>query len=133
MLDVSIIDQQHKELVAKFKRLNEAVKNREPRVEIYLLIDDIIAYTRLHFAAEEQVMLEAGYPMTEEHKQKHRELIHDAQRLKDKLKNVGEEMFTEWFDHWPFSRVLAHIQYADHQLEDHIFQGDGTAKPARGT
>ena len=31
-------------------------------------------------------------------------------------------MFTEWFNHWPFANVLAHIQYADKQFEDHIIQ-----------
>lgn len=123
MLDVSDIDQQHKELVSKFNRLHEAVQNRVPREEVYRLIDEIISHTRLHFAAEEQVMREAGYPMIEAHKAKHRELIQDTLRLRDKLNHVGEEMFTEWLDHWPFARVLAHIQYADHQLEDHIFQG----------
>lgn len=123
MLDVSVIDQQHKELVSKFNRLHDAVQNREPREEVYRLIDEIISHTRLHFAAEEQVMREAGYPMIEAHQAKHRELIQDTLRLRDKLDDVGEEMFTEWMDHWPFARVLAHIQYADHQLEDHIFQG----------
>jgi hypothetical protein len=31
-------------------------------------------------------------------------------------------MFTEWFNHWPFARVLAHIQYADKQIELHVMQ-----------
>ncbi len=132
MLDISVIDQQHKELVGMFNMLHDAVKSRQPREDIYRLIDEIISHTRLHFAAEEQVMQEAGYPMVAEHRQKHRELIQDTLRLRNKLNNVGEELFTEWLDHWPFARVLAHIEYADHQLEDHIFLGDGTAKPTWG-
>ncbi len=127
MLDVSEIDLQHKDLVDRFNRLHEAVQNRAPRADIYLMIDDIISHTRLHFAAEERVMLEAGYPMLEEHKKKHQELIYDALRLREKLNLVGEELFDDWLNHWPFGRVLAHIQYADHQLEDHIFQGSGEA------
>lgn len=127
MLDASEIDRQHKDLVERFNRLHEAVQNRAPRPELYRQIDDIISHTRLHFAAEERVMLEAGYPMLEEHKKKHQELIHDALRLREKLNLVGEELFDDWLNHWPFGRVLAHIQYADHQLEDHIFQGSGEA------
>lgn len=124
MLDVSEIDRQHKELVDRFNLLHEAVQSRVARAEIYLLIDEIISYTRLHFAAEERVMLEAGYPMLEEHRKKHQELISDALRLRNKLDQVGEELFDDWLNHWPFGRVLAHIQYADHQIEDHVFLGD---------
>lgn len=123
MLDVADIDQQHRELIAKFVRLDEAVKRQAARAEIYGIIDDIIAYTQMHFAAEEQVMKEVHYPMLETHQAKHRELVHDAQRMRKKLEQVGEQVFTEWLEHWPFARVLAHIQHADHQLEDHIFDG----------
>jgi hemerythrin len=68
-------------------------------------------------------MVQSGYPEIEGHKNMHRELIKDALRLKEKLDYVGEDMFREWFNHWPFGRVLAHIQYADKQIQDHIIQG----------
>ena len=31
-------------------------------------------------------------------------------------------MFTDWFNHWPFARVLKHIQLADQQFEDLLRQ-----------
>ena len=122
MFDVSEIDQQHQELVNLLNRLNDAVKNNESREDIYRIIDDVIAFTRLHFATEERLMVQSGYPEIEWHKDKHKQLIQDALHLKGKLAYVGEEMFTDWLNHWPFARVLAHIQYADKQIEDHITQ-----------
>jgi hemerythrin-like metal-binding protein len=122
MSDVTVIDQQHQELVNMFNRLNDAVKNNESREDIYRIIDDVIAFTRLHFATEEQLMIQSGYTDIEWHKDKHKQLIQDALHLKGKLAYVGEEMFTDWLNHWPFARVLAHIQYADKQIEDHITQ-----------
>ena len=122
MLAVTLIDQQHQELVSMLNRLNDAVKNNESREDIYRIIDDVIAFTRLHFATEEQLMIESGYTEIEWHKDKHKELIQDALHLKGKLAYVGEEMFTDWFNHWPFARVLAHIQYADKQFEDQLLQ-----------
>jgi hemerythrin-like metal-binding protein len=98
------------------------VKNNESREDIYRIIDDVIAFTRLHFATEEQLMIQSGYTDIEWHKDKHKELIQDALHLKGKLAYVGEEMFTDWFNHWPFARVLAHIQYADKQFEDQLLQ-----------
>ena len=122
MFDMSEIDQQHQELVSMLNRLNDAVKNNESREDIYRIIDDVIAFTRLHFATEEQLMIQSGYTEIEWHKDKHKQLIQDALHLKGKLAYVGEEMFTDWFNHWPFARVLAHIQYADKQIVDHIIQ-----------
>jgi len=122
MFELAEIDQQHQELIKMFSRLNDSVKNHESRTDIYRIIDEVIAYTKLHFETEERLMAQSGYPEIEGHKNKHRELIRDALRLKDKLAYVGEDMFNEWFNHWPFAKVLAHIQYADNQIEEHITQ-----------
>jgi len=122
MSDVSEIDQQHKVLVNMLNELNDAVKNKESRETIYRIIDEIIAFTRLHFATEERLMVQSGYTDVEFHKDKHKHLMQDALHLKGKLANLGEEMFTDWFNHWPFTRVLAHIQHADKQFEEQLLQ-----------
>jgi hemerythrin len=122
MSDVTEIDQQHRQLVNMLNELNEAVKNHVERKDIYHIIDEIILFTESHFANEEYMMAQAGYPEIELHKEKHKQLVKEALRLKDKLDNVGEEMFREWFNHWPFANVLAHIQYADKQIIDYITQ-----------
>ncbi len=122
MLDAEVIDQQHRELVNMLNRLNDAVKKNESREDIYRIIDEVIAFTDFHFKTEEQLMVQSGYADIEWHKDKHRQLMQDALHLKEKLANVGEEMFTDWFNHWPFTRVLKHIQYADKQFEDLLLQ-----------
>jgi len=118
--DLTEIDQQHQILIGMLNGLNEAVKNKASRDDIYRIIDEIIAYTRLHFAAEELLMDHSGYTDVEFHKEKHAQLLQDALHLKGKLADLGEEMFEDWFKHWPFTRVLAHIQYADKQFEDQL-------------
>jgi hemerythrin len=123
MFDVAEIDQQHRELINLINKLNDAVKNHESRNDIYLIIDDVISYTGFHFATEERLMVESGYPEVEWHKKKHKQLIKEALHLKEKLDYVGEDMFSEWFNHWPFANVLAHVEYADKQIVDHIIQG----------
>lgn len=120
--DIAEIDQQHRELVGIYDRLNDALENHEPREDIFRIIDEAIAYTELHFATEERFMVESGYPLIEEHKKNHKELIQDALHLKNKLEHIGENMFREWFNHWSFGNVLAHIQYGDKQIEDYIIQ-----------
>lgn len=117
------IDQQHRELVSLLDSLNNAVRSQAPRDDIYRIIDLVISFTSMHFAAEEYLMNESGYPEIEAHKDKHRQLIQDALRFRAKLDRVGDEPFLEWFQHWPFANILAHIQYADNQVRDHIIQG----------
>ena len=117
------IDEQHQELVAMFNKLDDAVKNHQPRETVYGIIDDIISFSSLHFATEEQLMGMYGYPELEAHSRKHKQLIDDARHFREKLNHVGEQDFLEWFHHWPFANILAHIQYADNQPREHINQG----------
>ena len=122
MSDIAKIEQQHRELVNLLNGLTVAVKNHEPKDDIYLIINEVIAYTEEHFADEERLMVQSGYPEMERHKTMHKELTKDACRLNDKLHYLGEDGFREWFNRWPLGRALAHIQYADKQLEDYLIQ-----------
>ena len=122
MAEVKDMEQQHAQLVSVFNKLNDAVKNNESRQTIYKIIDDIISLTKLHFTSEEEMMTQAGFPEIEQHKRMHKELIDEALHLKGKFDYVDDEQFMDWLNHWPFSRVLAHIQYADKQFESHVLQ-----------
>lgn len=123
MFGIPEIDQQHRELIKMFRRLNDAVKNNEPREDIYRLIDHVISFTTLHFAAEEELMAQSGYQEIETHKNNHRQQMQELHHFRKKLDLTGEQVFVEWFNHWPFANLLAHIQYGDHQVRNHIKQG----------
>lgn len=120
MSGVPEIEQQHHELVNMLNKLNAAAKNNDPLESVERIIDDVISYTSFHFATEERLMVQAGYAEIEAHKDKHRQLIHDALKFKEKLRYIGEHEFVDWFNHWPFAKIHAHIVYADKQLEDYI-------------
>jgi len=120
MSAVADIEHQHSELVSMFSKLNEAVKNNESRKNIYQIIDDVISFTREHFADEEQLMRESAYPEIDSHKTMHMELIDEALHLKGKFDYVDELAFRDWLNHWPLGRVLAHIKYADQHFEEYL-------------
>ncbi|OIR02111.1 bacteriohemerythrin [mine drainage metagenome] len=122
MSGVAEIERQHHELVGMLNKLNEAARHDEPLERVERLIDEVIAYTGFHFAAEERIMEQSGYAEIEAHKEKHRQLLHDALKFKEKLRYIGEHEFVDWFNHWPFAKIHAHIVYADRQVEDHIAQ-----------
>ncbi|MGA9665460.1 MAG: hemerythrin family protein [Gallionella sp.] len=122
MSDVAEIEQEHQKLIDMLNALNEALNKHEPRQDIYRVIGDIIAYTELHFANEEHIMAQSGFPEIELHKNHHQRMISEAHRLKEKYDEVGEELFSEWYNHWFYKNFLAHIQYADKPIEDYILQ-----------
>ncbi len=130
MPDTREMMEQHRELIALCKNLDEAVRRRLGRREIYRIMDELIACTIRHFEAEERLMAEAGYPELEGHKARHKELLERTRKFRSRLDLYGEEDFTEWFNHWPFPLILAHIENGDHQIAEHI--GLNTAaKPGR--
>lgn len=120
MPDTHEIIRQHQELIALCGKLDDAVKHKLERSEIYRIMDEVIDCTVRHFEAEERVMDEAGYPEIVAHKAKHRELLERTRKFRRQLDLYGEENFSEWFNHWPFPHILAHIQFADHQIGDYI-------------
>jgi len=122
MADVTDIEHEHHKLIEMLDALNDALRRHEPRQAVYRVIDDIIAYTELHFANEEQIMAKSGFPEFELHKQHHQRMVSEARHLREKYDEVGEDLFQEWYNHWFYRNFLAHIQYADKPIEDHILQ-----------
>lgn len=85
---------------------------------------DLIDSTIRHFHDEECLMAETGYPEIEQHKRKHRDLVDSTLKFRKQLALYGEEELTDWFHHWPFPHILAHIRFADHQLADYVEPGN---------
>jgi hemerythrin len=118
------IDQQHQELADKLNQLRNVINDRESLEVISRKIDDVFVYTRFHFEYEERLMDQYGYPELKLHMDRHKQLIHDVLKFKEKLEYVGYEEFLVWFKHWPLERIHAHIEYADKPFEQYLIQCD---------
>jgi hemerythrin-like metal-binding protein len=79
-LGVPVLDEQHEELFRRFGRLEDAILARD-RTEAPRLLAYLIAYAREHFAAEEALMREVGYPDLERHAAEHRAFAREIERL----------------------------------------------------
>lgn len=80
-VNIKAIDDQHRELVNILNRLFVAVSNREGDKVIAGILDALMSYTQTHFALEERLMQQARYQDFEAHKEEHRKLIADLDRL----------------------------------------------------
>lgn len=79
------IDQQHKKLVGIINRLHDAMKTGSAQALIIRVVDDLVEYTREHFAYEERMIQAAGYPHVAEHAKKHRAMVAQVQAFRERV------------------------------------------------
>jgi hemerythrin-like metal-binding protein len=75
------IDQQHKKIVALLNELYEAMQAGQGREALGKVLNDLLLYTKTHFAAEEQAMAAHGYPDYEEHRRRHEKMALKVKEL----------------------------------------------------
>ncbi len=100
------IDNQHKKLIDTINMLHEAVSNKAVLNKIF---DNLVEYTTIHFATEEDLMVRYSYPDYLEHKGEHDKCISKVAKWKtefDKGKiTLTLEMVTFLID-WIHSHLL---------------------------
>ncbi len=101
---IDAIDDQHKRIVDYINQLDDAGR-RHDRLGVGRVLDNLVDYTRSHFAFEESLQVEAGYKLAEPHKAIHDQFIKRVARYQDHH-NAGEDvaeqvhvMLTAWLIH----------------------------------
>lgn len=73
-VSVAAIDNQHRRLFQLAQDLHEAMLARSGKQLLAGTLDNLIAYTKTHFASEERLMEERRYPDYRAHKAEHETL-----------------------------------------------------------
>ncbi len=116
---VSQIDAQHRKLFEYFAELDRAMRQGQGRQVVGKLLSALSAYTREHFAYEEDLMRRARYPDLDRHRRIHEAFV---EQLKDfeQRNQQGEfsvtidlaQSLTEW--------LRKHILGVDQQYAPHV-------------
>ncbi|WP_243545509.1 bacteriohemerythrin [Pseudodesulfovibrio tunisiensis] len=77
-IGVDTIDAQHQKLIDMVNDAYDAVFSGGDPDAAFDLIERMKAYALEHFAAEERMMEECGYPETGEHKQRHLQFLQEV-------------------------------------------------------
>ncbi|QDF96244.1 hemerythrin [Azoarcus sp. DD4] len=109
---VSDIDEQHLELVALINQLHRAIRDHKASKQVRNTLDELIEYTRTHFAIEERLMRESNYPEYETHRGYHEALIDQIHVLREKL-DSGEASITFELLHFLRMWLIRHILDVD--------------------
>ncbi|MGO4555579.1 bacteriohemerythrin, partial [Stenotrophomonas sp. 2YAF22] len=73
-IGIDVIDQQHRRIIEMLNHLHVAQTSLQ-RAAVGEVIDEVVDYTMSHFAFEEELMEEAGYPFCAAHKRVHEVFI----------------------------------------------------------
>ncbi len=90
---IDIIDAQHKRIVAYINELHDA-RETSNRAKVKDVIGELVDYTVSHFAFEESLMENAGYPFLGPHQKVHALFIKKVSAFVERF-DAGEEITDE--------------------------------------
>jgi len=114
------VDQQHRNMAAALNNLNDMLKRPASTAEVERQIETLISLTREHFATEERLMRQTGFPDAEAHNSEHRGLEADAERLGTGIVNGRELAALQAIKDW----LLNHIVQSDMALGAFLAEHD---------
>lgn len=111
-VSVEKFDEQHQYLFEILKKLYVAMENKDDKLALASIINDLVSYSKEHFTAEEVCMLNAQYPDYEKHKKHHKLFIEKIERFASDF-NQGKALLH--FDIMVFLKnwTLQHIMVLD--------------------
>ncbi len=104
------IDKQHMIILECIAVLQDAVKNRNERAgwsAVHSILGQLNAYVRMHFASEEELMRQFGYPGLSDHIDEHLQFMQDliALQQKSRTDDIAHELHA-FLDSWWHEHVM---------------------------
>lgn len=112
------MDLQHQEWIALINAYSLASNGGAAREVVEATLLKLLAYTRTHFADEEALIAERGYPDVEGHKAKHRELEAHVVKLLDDVRALKSRSAETKLNFLVTSWLLEHIKQEDRKYAD---------------
>ncbi len=92
-LNVKDMDEQHRVLIGLVGQLDDAMREGKGKQTLGLILERLVDYTKVHFAAEERLMKASGYPEYQEHKIIHEKMTSKVVDLERQFKD-GKTMLS---------------------------------------
>ena len=118
LIGVSVIDEQHRQLVHLVNELNQDLSMEASDVPVESRFDALINFTVLHFQTEHAFMLKHRYPDARAHDDEHEHLTRELLLIVKKQQRKGDLLVLQKIKDW----LLAHIQNADKALGRYLNQ-----------
>lgn len=102
-VNIMKIDLQHQRLVDMINKLHDSMKKRESNNVLAGILNDMVAYTLVHFKSEEDLFIKFNYPAGRIHKMEHDLFIKKVEEFVGEFKSGNKilsievlNFLTEW-------------------------------------
>lgn len=116
---IESIDNQHKKLLLLINHLQTAVTHSTGEQFEREALDELVDYTRTHFAYEESLMEENGYPDFETHKAQHEDMVNKVEKVLAEYQRDQETAMTNAIDYLK-NWLINHINGTDKQYSEYL-------------
>lgn len=117
---VPSIDAEHKKLVGMVNELYDAIQAGHGKDVLSKILDGLIDYTATHFAHEERLFAETGYPAAAEHKKLHDDLKKQVLEIQAKFKSGASGTLSLEVLNFLKNWLIVHIQGTDKKYSPHL-------------
>ncbi len=84
----TLIDTEHRYLLDQINAVELALNSEDNHDILVETLNHLVEYTQTHFNHEEQIQLKIKYPLHENHKVKHKEIMTELYSIKQKLDKI---------------------------------------------
>lgn len=123
-LGIAALDADHRHLIDLLNRLHFMFLAGDENAAVGDVLDELLAYTRRHFAREEAVMRRTGYPGFQRHRQQHRELADRLAVFRARFDAAPDQFdmaaFYDFLSEW----LLVHVLDEDMKLKPYVAAGE---------
>ncbi|MFH0734676.1 MAG: bacteriohemerythrin [bacterium] len=111
-VNISIIDNQHKTLIALINILHDKMKQGKGKLILDVVLTELTEYTIYHFSTEEELFRKYNYQETKAHLIEHNKLLEEVTKIKNNF-DSGNTVIT-----------LELMNFLKNWLENHILKSD---------
>jgi hemerythrin len=118
-VDIGSVDAQHKMLFSIGNELYTAMMAGNSKAVMSRILDRLVQYTKVHFAHEERLMRQHGFPGFEKHKAQHDALTAKVVKFQSDFEqghvNMSVQLMhflRDWLEH--------HIKESDHEYSPYL-------------
>ena len=117
---VTAMDDDHKKLIDIINELHDGIAAGHKKEVLSAVLDQLVDYTKFHFAKEEELMLKASYLAVSTQKIEHASFISRISNLQERFKSAPVAMLDlelmDFLRAWLFS----HIRVSDKKYGPHL-------------
>ena len=125
-VNIDEIDQQHRWLIKTIAKLESSMRQGNSKAVLWEIFDELTNFWTIHFKAEEKVMVEVGYPDTENHLAEHKNFIRKIDAFKEAFQEDEIGLTVEmmnFLSDWVYKHIKhmdsGYAAYIAHQKAEH--------------